>query len=79
MALVVGGLPPALHQRDELVAHVDEGRAWNPSAQFEREQPRIELERGLEVADLESHVVDSDQTRRALHAAKASTGGPLPS
>ena len=69
--LVVGRLPAALHQRDELVAHVDEGGARDAAAQLEREDAPVERQRGLEVADLEGHVVDSDQPRPSLHAAQA--------
>ena len=69
VALVVGGLPPALHERDELVAHVDERRARHAAAQLEREQAPVERQRGVDIGDLERHVVHADQPGPLLHAA----------
>jgi hypothetical protein len=52
-------LRPALHERDELVAELDEGRvavALDPS---ELEEPAVELDRGVDVADLQRDMVDA--------------------
>ena len=57
MTLVVSRLPAALHERDELVAHVDEGGPGHAAAQLEIEQARVQRERGVDVADLERHVI----------------------
>ena len=60
VAVVVLGAA-ALREREELVAHVEEGHPRHPPAQLEGEQPPVEVERGVEIADLERHVVDADQ------------------
>ncbi len=36
---------------------------WHAAAQLECEQAAVELERGVEVADLEGDVVDPDKAR----------------
>ena len=64
------GLLAALHQRDELVAHVDERRAGHAAAQLELEEAAVERQRGVEIADLERHVVHADQPRPSLHGRK---------
>ena len=66
-----GACLPALHQRDELVAHVDERRALHAAAQLEREEAPIEGQRRVDVADLEGHVIHADQPRALLHGGKA--------
>ena len=58
-------LGPARGQGDELIAHVDERHARAAPAQRELEQPPVERERLVDVADLERDVVDADQTRLA--------------
>ena len=50
----------ALHQREELVAQVDEGDAGTPPPQLELEQGAVEGERLVERGDLERHVIDPD-------------------
>ena len=52
------GLPPALGQHEELVAHVDEGHAVHAAAQLEVEDAPVEVERRFEVRHLEHEVVD---------------------
>ena len=86
MALVVPGLPAALHERDELVAHVDEA----PRARGRATRTRtggVQRERGVDIADLERDVIRPDQPGPPLHAekhrlARMSTAGysgtPLP-
>ena len=54
-------LRAALHQRQELVADVDERRTCGATAQAQLEQAAVELERALEVLDLERDVVDADE------------------
>ena len=58
----------ALREREELIAHVEEGHPGHPAAQLEAEQAPVEVERGVEIADLERHVVDADQARLAMPA-----------
>ena len=63
MAVLVLRLRAAGRERDELIAHVDERHARAPAAQRELEQPAVEGQRRVDVADLECHVVEADQTR----------------
>src|SRR4029078_4236774 len=69
MAASFRRLRPALRDGQELVAHVDERHAADAAAQVEAEQPAVEVERRVEVGDLEGGVVDPDQTRLAVHRA----------
>lgn len=66
MPPVVGRLTAALLERQELVAQVDEGRILVPAAQGELEQPAVERQRFVDVADLERHVVEPDGARLFL-------------
>ena len=75
MALVVPRLPAALHESDELVAHVDERRAGRAATQLEIEEAPVQRERGIEIADLERHVVYADQLRPRLHGLKHRLAG----
>ena len=68
VATVVARLLAALGERDELVAQVEEGHARRPAAQLEGEQPPVEGQRLLEVADLERDVVDAHQAGSLGHA-----------
>src|SRR5215469_17867834 len=63
MTAVVGGLGAALLQREELIAQIDERRGLALAAQFEVEQAAVERQRLLDVADLESDVVETDGAR----------------
>src|SRR6516225_2061810 len=63
MTAVVGGLGAALLQRQELIAQIDERRGLALAAQFELEQAAIERQRLLDIADLESDVVETDGAR----------------
>jgi hypothetical protein len=57
-------LGSACGERDELIAHVNEGHpSPSPAAQLELEEASIPGERLLDVADLERNVVDSDEPR----------------
>jgi hypothetical protein len=51
------GIVP-LGERQELVAHVEEGHARHPAAQVELEDARVELERLLDIAHRDGDVVD---------------------
>lgn len=50
-----------LHEGDELVAHVDEGLVFALSSKCELEDPAVESERLLHVADLKRDVVYANQ------------------
>src|SRR6478672_3626658 len=63
MTAVVGALGAALLQREELIAQIDERRGLALAAQFELEQAAIERQRLLDIADLESDVVETDGAR----------------
>src|SRR5258708_28091692 len=63
MTAVVGGLSAALLQREELIAQIDERPGLALAAQFELEQAAIERQRLLDIADLESDVVETDRAR----------------
>jgi hypothetical protein len=62
MPTVVGGLPAAFLQRQELIAKIDERHVVALAAQFEREQPAVERQRLIDVADLEGDVIEPDRT-----------------
>jgi hypothetical protein len=64
VAALVGTLAPALGDGEELVAETEEGHARTAAAQLEGEQTPVEVERGVEIADLE---------REALSASSPST------
>jgi heme exporter protein A len=49
-----------LREREELVAHVEEGHPVRAAAQLALEDPAVELDRLVHVAHLERHVVDAD-------------------
>ena len=63
VAMTVGRLCPPRRERDELVAHVDEGHAPATPAQLELEDAPVELERLHNVAHLEGDVVQADEPR----------------
>jgi hypothetical protein len=63
MTCAVARLSPAFHQRDELVADVDESGVAGAAAELDVEQLAVELERAIDVVDLESDVVDPDEAR----------------
>ena len=63
MAGVVARLRAPLGDRQELVAHIEEGHPGDAAAELELERPPVELERGLEVVHLDRDVIDADQPR----------------
>ena len=67
MALAIRVRRLFLHQREELVAHVDEGLGLAAPAQREAEDFSVEGERLLDVADLERDVIDADETGQGGH------------
>src|SRR5262249_29430410 len=75
MAAIVGRLLAAFLEGDELVAQVDEGHGLALAAQLELEQPAVEGQRLLDVADLERHVVEADNAR--LFRFRHGTPSPL--
>ena len=60
MTPVIGGLLAALLQREELIAKIDEGRGLALAAQLEVEQPTVEGQRLVDVADLERDMIEAD-------------------
>src|SRR5579885_3324299 len=52
-----------LHERDELVAHVDKGLALAAAAELELENLPIEIERCIDIAHLEGDMVHADEFR----------------
>ena len=65
-------------ERDELIAHVDEGhRGASPAAQLELEEASIPGKRLLDVADFERNVIDPDE-RFAHPASRAMRHGTEP-
>jgi hypothetical protein len=63
VAGAVGRLGPPLGDRQELVTHVDERHPRDAPAELELEHPAVELERPVEVVDLDRDVVHPDQAR----------------
>ena len=57
----VGRLRPALHERHELVADIDERRARRAAAQAKLEQTAVEGQRAVEVAHLERDMVQTHE------------------
>ena len=72
VAAVVGRLAASLGDRDELIAHVDERHPGHAAAQLELEDLAVELERRVEVADLERDVVDPDEPGAVGHGRRCS-------
>ena len=68
-----------LHERDELVADVDEGGTMRPPAQRELEDLPVEVQRFLDVSDLERDVVDPGETRQCHAFFNVAGGGHVPS
>src|SRR5581483_2397849 len=59
VAAVVGWLPAAFLQGNELVAQVDEGHRVALAAQFELEEAAIERQRLIDVAHLQRNVIET--------------------
>src|SRR6185436_11087527 len=62
-------LRPSFGERDELVAHVDEGHPPGAAAQLELEDPAVELERVFDASDLECDVVDANEAGHGMSLA----------
>ncbi len=60
VAVRVRRLRAAGRQRDELIAHVDEGDALAPPSEREVENGAVEVERFLDVSDLQGDVIHPD-------------------
>jgi len=73
VARPVGRLRATVHERDELVADVHEGHAGRAAAQPEVEQTAVELERAVDVVDLQRDVVDPDEPRLAQGRSKCTS------
>ena len=58
--VVVRRLPTAFGEVDELVAEVDEGGVLAAAGDIELEEPSVEVERLVDVTDLQGDVVDAD-------------------
>src|SRR5947207_10613061 len=63
MAALDAALLAIRHPRhvDELVAHIDKGAALAAAAQVEVEDLAVPVERLVDVADLDRHMIDADQ------------------
>jgi hypothetical protein len=60
---VIGRLPAALLKGEELVAEIDEGSVFALAAQLDVEQPTVEFQRLVDVADLDRNVIEADSAR----------------
>jgi uncharacterized cupin superfamily protein len=67
VTVLVGRLSPPGRERDELIAHVDEGHPLALPAQREVEDGAVEVERRLHVSDLEGDVVHPDEACALRH------------
>jgi hypothetical protein len=78
VAMRIGRLRTARRERDELVAHVDEGHAAAAAAQLELEDSPVERERFFDVAHFERDVVEADEAWAGhdFHATSAAYGNP---
>src|SRR5262249_6975094 len=74
MAAVVGGLLTPLLQREELIAEINERCCLALAAQLEIEQATVERQSRIDVADLESDVIETDGTRFSWLRHAASPG-----
>jgi hypothetical protein len=63
MAAVVCRLFTTLLQREELIAEIDEGRCLALAAKLEIEQAAVERQSRIDIADLESDVIETDGMR----------------
>ena len=63
MTTLVGRLLAPLLESNELVAEIDEGHGVALAAQLEREEPAVERQRLIDVADLDRNVIDADKPR----------------
>jgi len=71
VAVLVGRLRAAAGNGEELIAHVDErDRVAVASPQREVEDPAVEVEGLVDVADLDRHVIDSDESRHGNQATR---------
>src|ERR1700674_5641331 len=82
MSGVVRGLLSSGRERDELVAHVDEShRRPSPPTQLELEEASVPGQRPVDLADLESNIVDADDARHgrslSAHGARAALPPPV--
>ena len=68
---IVRRLRAPLRERQELVAHVEERHPGDPPAELELEDRAVEAQRLVEVADLERHVVDPEQSRTLAHVKRS--------
>jgi len=59
VATIVGRLPAALLQRNELVAQIDERHRVALAAQFEAEEAAIERQSLVDIAYLQRNVIES--------------------
>src|SRR6266849_6248181 len=63
MTSIVGGLCTALLERNELVSQIDERHGIAFASKFKIEQATVESQSRFDVADLESDVIETDDTR----------------
>src|SRR5262245_27027652 len=63
MPAVIGGLPTAFLQGEELIAKIDESRVLALAPQLEFEQAAVERQCLFDVADLERDVIETNRAR----------------
>ena len=75
-AFVPAGLVSRLHEREELVAHVEEDAGIDAAAHVELEHGLVELERVVDVADGQRDVIDTDEPGGGVALGHDRTVGP---
>src|ERR1700682_1497545 len=63
MTSIVGGLCTAFLERNELVSQIDERHGSAFASKFKIEQPTVESQSRFDVTDLESDMIETDDTR----------------
>src|ERR1700686_4704167 len=63
MAAVISGLRPALLEREELVAQIDEGRGAALAPKLKIKQSTVEAQSLFDVTDLEGYMIETNGAR----------------
>src|ERR1700676_2388083 len=78
MTSIVGGLCTALLERNELVSQIDERHRIAFASKFKIEQPTVEGQSRFDVTDLESDIIETDDTRFCCFRHRSSSIKPSP-